>query len=65
MLCNNRYFKVDTEGRSASELAASFQKIKELAKGKAGSGVGVLTVDDRDLWTDVRLSHTICTDASH
>lgn len=50
---NNRYFKVDTKGRSASELAGALKKIKEIAKGSKGPNVGVLTVDDRDVWTDV------------
>ena len=55
VLCNDRYWKVDTRGRSASQLAEAFKQIKEKSKGKAGSGVGILTADDRDVWTEVSL----------
>ena len=51
---NNRFFKVDTEGRSASELVEAFRKIKKTAASHKGSGIGVLTVDDRDVWTEFR-----------
>lgn len=54
VLCNDRYFKVDTKGRSASDIVAAFKEVKQAAKGKAGSGLGVLTADDRDVWTEVR-----------
>ncbi|WWD22640.1 hypothetical protein CI109_107133 [Kwoniella shandongensis] len=51
---NNRYFKVDTKGRGKAELAQAFREVKKLADGKEGSGVGILTADDRDVWTDAR-----------
>ena len=53
VLANDRYFKVDTRGRSASQLAQAFKEVKQMAAGKAGSGLGVLTADDRDVWTEV------------
>lgn len=53
VLANDRYFKVDTRGKSASQLAQAFKDVKQMAAGKAGSGVGVLTADDRDVWTEV------------
>ncbi|OCF34576.1 carnitine O-acetyltransferase [Kwoniella heveanensis CBS 569] len=51
---NNRYFKVDTKGRGKAELAQAFKEIKKIADSKEGSGVGILTVDNRDLWTETR-----------
>ncbi|WWC57528.1 uncharacterized protein I303_100060 [Kwoniella dejecticola CBS 10117] len=55
VLRNNRYFKVETQGRSKSELVKAFQEIKQVADQKGeGSGVGILTVDNRDLWTETR-----------
>ncbi|WVR03104.1 hypothetical protein IAU60_000094 [Kwoniella sp. DSM 27419] len=51
---NNRYFKVDTKGRGKAELVDAFRKVKELADDKEGSGLGILTVDNRDLWTETR-----------
>ncbi|KAK8844806.1 hypothetical protein IAR55_006656 [Kwoniella newhampshirensis] len=54
VLRNNRYFKVDTEGRGKTELAEAFREVKKLADGKEGSGVGILTADNRDVWTDAR-----------
>ena len=53
VLANDRYFKVDTQGRSASQIAEAFQQIKKVAKSHKGSGLGILTVDDRDVWTEV------------
>lgn len=50
---NNRYFKVDTQGRGKKDLAEAFKQVKEMADGKAGPGVGVLTGDDRDVWAEV------------
>lgn len=55
VLRNDRYFKVDTRGRGKKELAEAFREVKRLADGKAGSGLGVLTVDDRDVWGEVSL----------
>ncbi|KAK1920548.1 acyltransferase ChoActase/COT/CPT [Papiliotrema laurentii] len=54
VLSNDRYFKVDTKGRSASDLVKAFEQIKKLSADKPGSGVGVLTADDRDVWTEAR-----------
>ncbi|WVW81207.1 hypothetical protein I302_103198 [Kwoniella bestiolae CBS 10118] len=54
VLRNNRYFKVDTEGRGKQDLVEAFKEIKKVADGQGGSGVGVLTSDNRDLWTDAR-----------
>lgn len=53
VLANDRYYKVDTEGRSASQLSEAFKQVKELAKGQSGSGLGILCADDRDVWTEV------------
>jgi carnitine O-acetyltransferase len=50
---NNRYFKVDTKGRGKAEMAQAFKQVKEMADGQVGAGVGVLTGDDRDVWTEV------------
>lgn len=55
---NNRYFKVDTQGRGKKELSEAFKQVKEMADGKKGPGVGVLTGDDRDVWTEVSLCFT-------
>ena len=55
VLRNNRYYKVDTSSRSASDLAAAFREIKSAADAAGpGTGLGVLTADDRDVWTEVR-----------
>ncbi|RXK38400.1 carnitine O-acetyltransferase [Tremella mesenterica] len=54
VLRNNRYFKVDTKGRGKKALAEAFEKVKKLADTKAGEGLGILTVDDRDVWTEAR-----------
>ena len=53
VLRNDRYFKVDTKGRGKKELAEAFKEVKRMADGEAGSGLGVLTADDRDVWTEV------------
>jgi carnitine O-acetyltransferase len=53
VLRNDRYFKVDTCGRGKEELANAFKEIKKIADGTPGSGLGVLTADDRDVWTEV------------
>jgi carnitine O-acetyltransferase len=53
VLANDRYYKVDTEGRSASQLSEAFKQVKEMAKGQSGSGLGILCADDRDVWTEV------------
>ncbi|AFR92669.1 carnitine O-acetyltransferase [Cryptococcus neoformans C23] len=54
VLRNNRYFKVDTYGRGAKELAEAFKKIKVIADREPGPNVGVLTADNRDVWTSAR-----------
>jgi carnitine O-acetyltransferase len=52
---NDRYYKVDTAGRSASDLASAFRTVKSLADAAGpGTGLGVLTADDRDVWTETR-----------
>jgi carnitine O-acetyltransferase len=50
---NNRYFKVDTQGRGKKELSEAFRAVKRMADGTPGEGVGVLCADDRDVWTEV------------
>lgn len=50
---NNRYFKVDTQGRGKKELAEAFREVKRMADGTPGESVGVLCADDRDVWTEV------------
>ncbi|ODN89753.1 carnitine O-acetyltransferase [Cryptococcus wingfieldii CBS 7118] len=54
VLRNNRYFKVDTKGRGKKELQEAFEKVIKIADQKEGSGLGILTADDRDLWTETR-----------
>ncbi|WRT63165.1 uncharacterized protein IL334_000068 [Kwoniella shivajii] len=54
VLRNNRYFKVDTKGRGKDELSQALKEVKKIADGKEGSGVGILTADNRDVWTDAR-----------
>ncbi|KAK4686029.1 hypothetical protein P7C73_g4101, partial [Tremellales sp. Uapishka_1] len=54
VLRNNRYFKVDTKGRGKKELADAFKQIKKIANEKEGPAVGVLTAEDRDVWTAAR-----------
>lgn len=54
VLRNNRYFKLDVAGRSASEISKAMEEIKKEADKQEGSYVGVLTADDRDVWTDAR-----------
>ena len=54
VMSNDRYFKVDTQGRSASDLAKAFDEIKRISADKKGTGLGVLTGDNRDVWTDAR-----------
>lgn len=51
---NNRYFKLDVGGRSASEITTALEQIKKEADTAEGSYVGVLTADDRDVWTEAR-----------
>jgi carnitine O-acetyltransferase len=54
VLRKGRYYKVDTAGRGAAELAAAFKHIKQLADAQdEPAPIGVLTVDDRDVWTEV------------
>nr|ODN85714.1 carnitine O-acetyltransferase [Cryptococcus depauperatus CBS 7841] len=54
VLCNNRYFKVDTKSRGLEELSQALKKIKKVAEQHAGESIGVLTADNRDVWTDAR-----------
>ncbi|WVQ72228.1 hypothetical protein IAR50_001777 [Cryptococcus sp. DSM 104548] len=54
VLRNNRYFKVDTKGRGKKELQQAFEKVIKIADQKEGSGLGILTADNRDLWTETR-----------
>lgn len=54
VLRNNRYFKLEVAGRSASEIAEAMEKIKKEADTHEGSYVGALTADDRDVWTEAR-----------
>lgn len=54
VLRNNRYFKVDTYGRGAKELAETFRKIKAIADRQPGPNIGVLTADNRDVWASAR-----------
>ncbi|WWD06397.1 hypothetical protein V865_004487 [Kwoniella europaea PYCC6329] len=54
VLRNNRYFKVDTKGRGKQDLINAFKEIKKIADAKGGNGLGILTSDNRDIWTDAR-----------
>lgn len=50
----NRFFKVDTRGRSASDLEKAFENIVQRVGNEAALPLGALTVENRDVWTDVR-----------
>jgi hypothetical protein len=63
VLRNNRYFKVEVAGRGKAEIAEALREVKKLADGKEGDGLGILTSEDRDVWTEVSESD-ICTQAS-
>lgn len=54
VLRNNRYYKLDVGGRSASEITKALEQIKKDADTAEGSYIGVLTADDRDVWTEAR-----------
>ncbi|BEI82817.1 hypothetical protein CcaverHIS002_0306850 [Cutaneotrichosporon cavernicola] len=54
VLRNNRYFKLDVGGRSASEIAKAMDDIKKVADQAEGSYIGALTADDRDVWCEAR-----------
>jgi carnitine O-acetyltransferase len=54
VLRNDRFFKVEVGGRSASEIAKALEQIKKEGDTAAGSGLGVLCADNRDVWTDAR-----------
>jgi carnitine O-acetyltransferase len=54
VLRNDRYFKLEVGGRSASEIAKALEEIKKEADKAPGSGIGVLCADNRDVWTDAR-----------
>lgn len=50
----NRFFKLDTKGRSASDLAKALNEIKQKADSQGDAlAIGALTVDTRDAWTEV------------
>lgn len=50
----NRFFKLDTKGRSASDLAKALNEIKQKADSQGDAlAIGALTVDTRDAWTKV------------
>jgi carnitine O-acetyltransferase len=50
----NRFFKLDTTGRSASDLAKALNEIKQKADNQGDAlAIGALTVDTRDAWTEV------------
>jgi hypothetical protein len=53
VLRNNRYFKVEVAGRGKAEIAEALREVKKLADGKEGEGLGILTSEDRDVWTEV------------
>ncbi|GMK56889.1 hypothetical protein CspeluHIS016_0307290 [Cutaneotrichosporon spelunceum] len=54
VLRNNRYFKLDVGGRSASEINKAMDDIKKVADQGEGSYIGALTADDRDVWCEAR-----------
>ncbi|WWC90245.1 uncharacterized protein L201_005178 [Kwoniella dendrophila CBS 6074] len=64
VLRNNRYFKVDTKGRGKQDLVDAFKQVKKVADGQEGSGLGILTADNRDIWTDAR-DHLISLSSSN
>lgn len=50
----NRFYKLDTTGRSASDLAKALAEIKQKADSQGDAlPIGALTVDSRDAWTEV------------
>ena len=62
VLRNDRYFEIDTKGRGKKELAQAFRDVKRMADGHTGSGLGILTADDRDVWTEVSEMRTSLAD---
>ncbi|KAL1407218.1 Carnitine O-acetyltransferase mitochondrial [Vanrija albida] len=55
VLRNDRYYKLEVGGRSASEITAALNEIKKAADAAGpGAPIGVLTADDRDVWTEFR-----------
>jgi len=54
VLRNDRYFKLEVGGRSASEIAKALEQIKKEADTHAGAGIGVLCADNRDVWLKAR-----------
>lgn len=54
VLRNNRYFKLDVAGRSASEIAAAMEQIKKEADKAPGLPIGALCADNRDVWQQAR-----------
>ncbi|KAJ9106369.1 hypothetical protein QFC21_001515 [Naganishia friedmannii] len=51
----NRFFKLDTKGRSASDLAKALTEIKQKADSQGEAlPIGALTADSRDAWTEAR-----------
>lgn len=53
VLRNNRYFKIEVADRGKAEIAEALREVKKLADGKEGDGLGILTSEDRDVWTEV------------
>lgn len=54
VLRNNRYFKIDVAGRSASEIAKAMEEVKQIADKSAGLPIGALCADNRDVWQQAR-----------
>lgn len=49
----NRFFKVDTRGRSASDLEKALQEIVDKVGNEDGLPLGALTSENRDVWAEV------------
>lgn len=57
VLCNNRIYKVGTKGLGVKELEEALEGVVKKAEGKGeGKGVGALTADSRDAWTEVSVA---------
>ena len=54
VLCNNRIYKVGTKGLGVNELEEVLKGVvREAGEKGEGKGVGALTGDSRDVWTEV------------
>ncbi len=54
VLRKNRFYKIDTRGRGSKELERALNKVVEMSdKDGEGLGLGALTSENRDVWTEV------------